>query len=421
MSEYTESVKIQNILTLRALLKEMPPFCNDYFRGIASSAAPRTQTGYCRDIYTFFQFIIAQNPVYKDYKIRDLPLQLLEELNSSDIDEYMEYLNYYEFDGIVYRNSEVTKARKLSALSNMYSFFNKRQIVKNNPLNAVSRPKLHEKAIITLDQEQIFDLMDAVETPPNMTNRQRKFHQLTLDRDRAILTSFLGTGMRVSELAGLDVGDVDFNNQTFRVIRKGGNESYIYFGDDVRDALSHYLGITEPILEKTAASSAEPETAPEIASEDSVEPEMNSEKAADSSAEPEIAPASPRELLLKEGDEEEPALFLSLRGNRMAVRSIEVMVKKYCSMICTNKKITPHKLRSTYGTALYRETGDIYLVAEVLGHKDVNTTKKHYAQMNNENKRRAANIVQIKKQPDEPFDPSRESLSDTLDSHNSDD
>ncbi len=105
----------------------------------------------------------------------------------------------------------------------------------------------------------------------------------------------------------------------------------------------------------------------------------------------------PESLLLKEDNPDEPALFLSLRGNRMAVRSIEVMVKKYCTMINTNKRITPHKLRSTYGTALYRETGDIYLVAEVLGHKDVNTTKKHYAQMNNENKRRAANIVQLKK------------------------
>lgn len=73
------------------------------------------------------------------------------------------------------------------------------------------------------------------------------------------------------------------------------------------------------------------------------------------------------------------------------------MVKKYCTMINTNKKITPHKLRSTYGTALYKETGDIYLVADVLGHKDVNTTKKHYAEMTNDNRKRAANIVSIKK------------------------
>lgn len=362
MSEYTETVKKQNILALRALLKEMPPFCTDYFRGIASSTLPRTQTGYCRDIYTFLQFIIMRNPLYKDYQIKDLPLKVLEEMTPADIDEYLEHLNYYVFEGTEYRNGESAKARKLSALSNMYSFFNKRQAVSNNPLTAVDRPKVHDKVIITLDQEQIFDLMDAVESPTNMTDRQKKFHNLTMARDRAILTSFLGTGMRVSELAGLDITDIDFNNQTFRVIRKGGNEAYIYFGDDIRDALCYYLGIQE-----------------------------NQDEPND-----EIKPLSPRESLLK-GNDEEKALFLSLRGNRMAVRSIEVMVKKYCTMINTNKKITPHKLRSTYGTALYKETGDIYLVADVLGHKDVNTTKKHYAALDDARRRSARDKVKLRR------------------------
>ncbi|MDE6938124.1 MAG: tyrosine-type recombinase/integrase, partial [Lachnospiraceae bacterium] len=270
MSEYTDTVRTQNILALRALLKQMPPFCTDYFRGIASSTSPRTQTGYCRDIYTFLQFVVMRNPIYRDSEIKDIPLKVLEEMTPADIDEYLEHLNYYIFEGTEYRNGESAKARKLSALSNMYSFFNKRQIVSNNPLNAIERPKVHDKVIITLDQEQIFDLMDAVESPTNMTDRQKKFHNLTMARDRAILTSFLGTGMRVSELAGLDVTDVDFNNQTFRVIRKGGNEAYIYFGDDVRDALCYYLGIQE-------------------------EPENTNE---------EIKQLSPRDALLKGNDEE---------------------------------------------------------------------------------------------------------------------
>ena len=75
----------------------------------------------------------------------------------------------------------------------------------------------------------------------------------------------------------------------------------------------------------------------------------------------------------------ENALFLSTQRRRIGVQAVENMVKKYARQITPNKKITPHKLRSTYGTALYKETGDIYLVADVLGHKDVNTTKKHYA------------------------------------------
>lgn len=92
----------------------------------------------------------------------------------------------------------------------------------------------------------------------------------------------------------------------------------------------------------------------------------------------------------------ENALFLSTRRRRMGVQSVENMVKKYAREVTPNKKITPHKLRSTYGTALYKETGDIYLVADVLGHKDVNTTKKHYAAIDDNRRRKAAGAVKLR-------------------------
>ena len=92
----------------------------------------------------------------------------------------------------------------------------------------------------------------------------------------------------------------------------------------------------------------------------------------------------------------ENALFLSMQNRRIAVRSVENLVKKYASRVTTLKKITPHKLRSTYGTTLYKETGDIYLVADVLGHKDVNTTRKHYAAMDEDRRRRAASAVKLR-------------------------
>ena len=92
----------------------------------------------------------------------------------------------------------------------------------------------------------------------------------------------------------------------------------------------------------------------------------------------------------------EQALFLSTQRKRMGVQAVENMVKKYARQVTPNKKITPHKLRSTYGTSLYKETGDIYLVADVLGHKDVNTTKKHYAAIDEDRRRQAANIVKLR-------------------------
>ena len=83
-------------------------------------------------------------------------------------------------------------------------------------------------------------------------------------------------------------------------------------------------------------------------------------------------------------------------NKRIGVRSVENLVKKYAQKVNVLKKITSHKLRSTYGTTLYNETGDIYLVADVLGHKDVNTTRKHYAQMQDENRRKAARAVKLR-------------------------
>ena len=92
----------------------------------------------------------------------------------------------------------------------------------------------------------------------------------------------------------------------------------------------------------------------------------------------------------------ENALFLSMQNKRITVRAVENLVKKYAAVVTSLKKITPHKLRSTYGTTLYRETGDIYLVADVLGHKDVNTTRKHYAALEEDRRRQAAKAVTLR-------------------------
>jgi site-specific recombinase XerD len=85
-----------------------------------------------------------------------------------------------------------------------------------------------------------------------------------------------------------------------------------------------------------------------------------------------------------------------MQRRRLDVRSVQKIVKKYASLVTSYKNITPHKLRSTYGTNLYRETEDIYLVADVLGHKSVETTRKHYADMADSNRRKAARAVKLR-------------------------
>mgnify|MGYP000701469502 CR=1 FL=1 len=344
--KYHDQVDIDNALKLRSLLEKLPRFCRDFFRGIENTTSSRTRIAYAYDLGVFFEFLTSNNPRFKNTPITDIKVDVLDELTPLDIEEYLEYLNYYSSDGKEYVNRENSKKRKLASLRSFYNYFYKKQIIKTNPPSLVNIPKIHDKEIIRLDPDEVAMLLDEVENPENLTKAQKKFHAKTKTRDLALLTLLLGTGIRVSECVGLDIDDVDFNNNGIKIKRKGGNEVVIYFGDEVRETLLDYM-------------------------------------------------EERKRLIPAEGHTN--ALFLSLQMKRMSVRSVENLVKKYSSAVTKLKKITPHKLRSTYGTNLYRETGDIYLVADVLGHKDVNTTKKHYAAIEDSRRRSAANVVKLRK------------------------
>ena len=289
------------------------------------------------------------NPVYKDYSIDQFTVQDLERLEPVDIEEYQEYLKVYENDEKKQiTNTEKGLARKMSALRSFYGYFFKHQIISKNPTLLVDMPKQHEKAIVRLDTDEVAMLLDYVDHGgDNLTGQRKAYYEKTKNRDLAILTLLLGTGIRVSECVGLDIQDVDFKNNGVKVTRKGGNEMVVYFGEEVENALKTYLYTTRKAVVPLPGH--------------------------------------------------ENALFLSTQRKRMGVQAVENMVKKYAKEVTPNKKITPHKLRSTYGTSLYKETGDIYLVADVLGHKDVNTTRKHYAAIDENRRRQAAGAVKLRK------------------------
>ena len=347
---YHEKTDRDNILHLRQLLQELPKFCSQYFRGIEPRTSSRTRIAYAYDLKIFFEFLLNEHPNFHQNTIKEIQLEELDELHVSDIEEYMEYLSYYEKDEKIYTNDERGKKRKLAALRSFYSYFFEAELIQKNPAALVPLPKLHEKEIVRLDADEVAILLDQVEDGTNLTKAQQRFHHVTKTRDIALLTLLLGTGIRVSECVGLDLEDVDFKNNGIKIRRKGGYEAVIYFGEEVEEALSDYLEERYHIIPQTG---------------------------------------------------HEHALFLSMQQRRMSVRAVENMVKKYSATVTSLKKITPHKLRSTYGTSLYRETGDIYLVADVLGHKDVNTTKKHYAALEDERRRSAANKVRLREKPSE--------------------
>lgn len=346
---YHDQLTINNNLKLRQMLKELPSFCMMFFRGIEHTTSSRTRIAYAYDLGIFFNFIKENNPIFYDKDITDFTIDILDKITVNDIEEYLDYLKIYSKNNSEHTNNEKGIKRKLSSLKSFYNYYFCNQLINENPAAKVRVPKMHESEIIRLDVDEIATLLDEVESGDKLTKAQKRFHEKTKLRDVALLTLLLGTGIRVSECVGIDISDIDFKHTGIKIRRKGGYESVIYFSDEVEKALLEYLEYRKTIV-----------------------PESGHEN----------------------------ALFLSLQNKRISVRSVENLVKKYAGLVTSLKHITPHKLRSTYGTNLYKETGDIYLVADVLGHKDVNTTRKHYAAIEDERRWEARNAVQLREKKD---------------------
>lgn len=342
---YHDEQNKNNVLKMRAVLDTLPKFCTRFFRGIEENTSTRTRLAYAYDIRLFFEFLHAKNPVCAAMDIVQYPMEILDSVKKEDIEEYLEYLSLYQRDSMQITNNERGKARKLASLKSFYKFYFTNEYIQTDPAALVPMPKRPEKEIIRLEPNEVAELLDQVEAGTSLTKKEMEYHKKTKVRDVALLTLLLGTGIRVSECVGLDLADVGLEEGALKVRRKGGYEAIVYFGQEVEEALDAYLAQRENII-----------------------PESGHEN----------------------------AFFLSLQNRRMSVRSVENLVKKYASRLTCLKRITPHKLRSTYGTALYKETGDIYLVADVLGHKDVNTTRKHYAAMDEEKRWQAANAVKLR-------------------------
>ena len=343
---YKEQNDIQNTLKLREVLNTLPDFCRDYFRAIDATTTTKTRISYAYDIRIFFQFLLDTNPAFKDHTLRDFKVDVLDQIKAVDLEEYMEYLKVYPSKDKTETNGERGLKRKISALRSFYASYYKRELIHTNPPVLIDVPKIHQKTIVRLDTDEVAMLLDYIEhCGESLSGQKRVYYEKTKERDLALVTLLLGTGIRVSECVGLDIEDVDFKNNGIRVTRKGGNEMIVYFGDEVAKALKNYLEVRSGITPIAG---------------------------------------------------HEHALFYSTQRRRMGVQAVENLVKKYAREITTTKKITPHKLRSTYGTALYQETGDIYLVADVLGHRDVNTTKKHYAAIDDNRRRKAATAVRLR-------------------------
>ena len=335
----------KNTILARKILRDLPEFCYDFFTGVENTTSALTRLNYAYDLRVFFDYLFNETNVFNGKNINTLEPEDLANVKASHIERFVSYLSTYEDrDGKIRTNNERGKARKLATVRAFFKYFYRKELIPQDVSSKVSMPKIHEKSIIRLESDEIPKFLNTVESGYGLSGHAVGFHKKTQKRDIAMLTLLLGTGMRVSECVGLNLTDIDFKINGLKITRKGGNQVVLYFSDEVKVPLVDYINerLENPYLK------------------------------------------------------DEPALFCSLQNKRITPRAVQNLVKKYASIVTPLKHITPHKLRSTYGTALYRETGDIYIVADVLGHKDVNTTKKHYAAISEDLRRNAANKVRLR-------------------------
>lgn len=349
-SYYNERI-IKNTEKIRLLLRELPEVCREYFMSISQTTSVLTRLAYAYDLRLFFQFICDEEITFANSSPASITISDIAKISAKEINHFQDYLIQYvkldeKNDSTLVQNGSLGIMRKLCSLRSFFEYLFKNELIESNVTTLVDLPKKKDKPIIFFTDDEAQQLIDTVNSGEGFSEKQKKYLECTKNRDLAIIMMFLGTGIRVSELVGLNLDDIDFNDNAFVITRKGGNQTVLYFPDSVKEVLLKYYD----------------------------------------------------ERLKIESDDENSssALFLSLQKKRITTRAVENLVKKYAAVATPlKKKISPHKLRSTFGTSLYQKTGDIYLVADALGHADVNTTRKHYAAMSDKRKREAAKKIEL--------------------------
>ena len=357
MDNYHKELNERNNFQIKDLLKILPPYCTPFINSLADSHSSNTRKKYVYYLNTFFFFLTQTNPLFKDKKPNEIPLSALGELQAVDIEEYLAWLSAYHMPNssgklIRYSNAPAGKKAKLSALRTFYDYLLRHGYLDKDPTSIVRMPVVKEKVIVALSAGQETKLLQHIQAGkfldgpvkevgtkknprqehtqdgiPLLSEREVKYHSLTMSRDLAIVTLLLKSGLRISECVGLDKTSLHLDEQYVTVTRKGGNEANVIFDKAATIPLKDYIDHGRKNF-----------------------------------------PCY----------EEENALFLSLKGTRMTVRQMERMIKKY-SLRVLGMDITPHKFRSTLATSMYQATNDVLAVAEQLGHSSTDTTAKHYA------------------------------------------
>lgn len=268
------------------------------------NVSAHTLRNYMSDLQQFYEYLC---PIQKDGRRREVPVQ---EIDHITIREYL--ATFYKDN-----HKKTSIARKLATLRTFFRFLCREQILEMNPAKLVSSPRLEKKIPKVLSIEEMIRFIESPDTETVLGKR-----------DRAILELLYGAGIRVSELCGLNVEDVDFKNQSIRVRGKGRKERIVPFGSKAKEALEIYMEVRGDLLLESPIDNRDPEI-----------------------------------------------LFYNYQGTRITTRSVGRMLDKYLKECAMSLEISPHSLRHSFATHLLSAGADLRAIQELLGHARLSTTQ----------------------------------------------
>ncbi len=318
------------------LEEKLPSFLESFFVYLKGNVLPLTRLAYLHDVTFFYEYLVDYTDLTQAREIGKVTLEEMKKIKGSHINLFIDFCRQYEKETdraiYVYENNNKTLARKKSSLSVMFKQLYREELLEKNitdSFNPIRVPKVEEREIKALQDDEVMVMLDAVTTGQGLTKKEHSFWEKTKHRDKAILVLFLTYGLRISELEQLNVDSFQFSRGEFTVYRKRGKQSTMPLNRSVSLVLNTYIYEERPLVNE-------------------------------------------------KNQEGEAALFLSLQGRRMTQRQIRELVKKYTSIALKtsrSKGYSPHKLRATAATSLIGRGNSIFDVQSLLDHEQVTTTQ----------------------------------------------
>lgn len=402
--EYKEQVVRRYEAQIEKLLNDAPTYIRDFYEHMHNGRREiTTQSAYIRDILAYINYIKDSVPELKSVNIKKFPEETFEKLTVKDLNEYRTYLHNIK------KISNASIKKKFSAISAFYKYMNTDNRIKNNPIKDFEQPAVNKKRIIKLDAAMSAKLLDGIlrndlyladtlngKRPLPIPEKVYIKREPLVLRNYAICCLFLGAGLRVSELVGLDLSDINFNQGSLNIIAKGGDEVQVYFGADVEKALKTYINGSSSLSELSDKYQDKQDVLDWV-KENAFAFDFNEKfhkKYPDEDGtffrDMKVYAASIRRTGRSgfRPRRSDNAVFLSSRGQRMTVRMVELMIKEmvqtYLPEYDDKDLFSPHKLRATCATRILTQTGDIQLASTQLNHKGIAVTAAFYAELQKE-------------------------------------